>query len=70
MVFVRRASVKNMRVRQELDVAHFQDHVQSESVAGIFEDLHGLQLGGGKRGDDTRVGEASQRADVVRVPSV
>lgn len=58
MVLIGRAGVENMRVRQELDVANFEDHVQGEFVAGVFEDLHGLQLGGGERRDDTRVGEA------------
>lgn len=61
--------MQDMRVRQELDIADIQDHVQRKSVAGILEDLDSVELGIAQWGDDARVGETGQRADVVRVPS-
>lgn len=61
--------MQNMRVSQELDIADIQDHVKRESVTGILEDLDSVELGIAERGNDARVGETGQRADVVRVPS-
>lgn len=58
-----------MRVGDKLDVADVEDHMQGETLAGLFEDFDGLELGGGERGDDACVGETGERADVVGVPS-
>jgi hypothetical protein len=63
------AGVQNVGVGDELDVADFEDHVESETLAGGFEDLESLFLGVGERGDEARVREAGEGADVVGVPS-
>ena len=69
MVLVGRTRVKHMRVSQELNVTDLEDHVEREFHAGIFEDLDSLVLSGREGWDDSRVGEAGERADVIGVPS-
>ena len=58
-----------MLIGQELDVAHFQDHVQGFAQARLFEDVGGIELRGREWGDFALVAEAREGADEVRVPS-
>lgn len=61
--------VQDVRVGDKLDVADVEDHVEGEALASLFEDFDGFELLGGERGDDSCVGEAGERPDVVGVPS-
>lgn len=69
MVLIRGARMQDMRIRQKLNIAYVQHHMQREPVAGLLKHPNRVQLGGRERRDDARVGEAGQRADVVGVPS-
>lgn len=69
MVGVRGTRVKDVGVGQELDVADLEDHVEGEAVAGCLEHGQSFLLLCGERGNNARIGEAGQRADVVGVPS-
>lgn len=69
MVSVIRARVQDVFVGEELDVADFEDHVQSKLETCVFEDLGGFELGGRQRRDDAGVGETGERFDIVRIPS-
>lgn len=60
--------MENMRIRQELDIAHIQNHMQRETVACLLQHLESFLLGVGERWDDACVGEAGEGADVVGVP--
>jgi hypothetical protein len=42
--------------------------VQGETLAGLLKDLKGFKLGRRERRDESRVREAGERADIVRVP--
>lgn len=42
--------------------------MQLDVVANAFQGFQRVDLGRRKRGDDTRIGEASQRADVIGIP--
>lgn len=68
VVLVGSASVQNMLIGKELDVANLKDHVQRQTQASIFENLDGFLLGIRKRRNDAFVREAGERTDVVRVP--
>ncbi len=35
-----------MRVRHELDVSDFEDHVERQTLAGFLEDLQSFELDG------------------------
>ena len=70
MVFILGPSVQNMGISQELDIADLEDHVQGETLAGLFEDVCCGELGGGELGDEAGGGEAGEGADEVGVPSV
>ena len=61
------AGMEDVRVAEELDVADLQDHVQRQPQARVLEDLDGALLDVGERRDQTGLGEAGQRFDVVRV---
>jgi hypothetical protein len=60
--------MQNVRIGQELNIPHIQNHMQREAVASLLQHLQGLLLGVGERRDDACVGEAGERADVVGVP--
>lgn len=68
MIRIRRARMQDMRIRQELNIAHIKHHVQTQPVAGFLQDGQGFILRSGEGRDDAGVGEAGQRADVVGVP--
>jgi hypothetical protein len=68
MIRVGSARMQNMRIAQELNITDIQHHVQRETDASLLEDAESLFLSLGKSGDDSRVAEAGQGADVVGVP--
>lgn len=70
MVRVRGASVQDVRVGDELDIADVEDHVQGQTLGGFFQNAEGFLLAVGEGGDDALVGEAREGADVVGVPSI
>ena len=51
MVLVGSARVQDVRIGDELDIPDFEDHVQCEPLAGLFQHLDGVQLLGRQRGD-------------------
>jgi hypothetical protein len=59
MVDIRRPSMQNMRIRQELNIAHLQNHMQTKSVAIFLKDLECFNLGFGQGRNDSGVGEAA-----------
>lgn len=69
IVLVRGTSMQNVHVRQKLDVADFEDHMQRKTLRRFFEHAQGFLLFVWKGRDDALVGEACEWADVVRVPS-
>ena len=69
MVLVLRPRVENVRVRQKLDIANIKNHVQRKAIARLLKDFSSFELSGRQRRDDASVGEASEGADVVWVPS-
>lgn len=68
MIRIRRPRMKNMRIRQELDIANVQDHMQTQTVASLLKNLESLGLGIGHGRNDSGVGEAVQGPHVVWVP--
>lgn len=60
--------MKHVLVAQELDITNLEDHVESETMASILENLCGLLLLWTEGWDDTLVGEARKRLDVVWIP--
>ena len=57
-----------MRVAQELDIAHLQNHMQRQPLARLLEDLHSPQLLLAERGDQALITEPREGLDIVRVP--
>lgn len=68
MVLVRRPRMQHMRVSQELDIADLQNHMQRVLQTRVLQHLQRLELRRRQRGDDSRIGEAGERADIVRIP--
>jgi len=68
VVLVLSTGMEHMLVRQNLDVADIEDHMQGEFEAGVFEDLGGAELGRGERWNQARVREAGKGFYVVRIP--
>ena len=60
--------VEDVVVRQELDVADIQDHVKSETQAGLVEDSSSTNLLRRERRDDALVAKARKGFDIVWVP--
>lgn len=52
--------MEDMIVAQELNISDLQNHVQSQAMASIFEDLRGFNLLGAQLRDDTSVHEATK----------
>jgi hypothetical protein len=57
-VLVRSPRMQHVVIRQELDVANVENHVQCELEASVLEDLGGARLLRGKSRDQASVGEA------------
>ena len=68
MVLVFRSRMQNMLVAQELDIANFEDHVQSQAVARLLQDLCSFDLLWRQGWNDTSVNETVERLHVVRIP--
>lgn len=68
MIRISRPRMQNMRISQELNITHFQHHMQAEPVASLLKDLESLVLGIGQGRNDSGVGEAVQGPHVVWVP--
>lgn len=60
MVFIFCSRMKDVFIRQPLDIAYVQDHVQLVTHAHIFQDLESLQLLWGERWDQALVGESGE----------
>lgn len=69
VVGVRGPGVEDVRVGEELDVADFKGHVQSEPGAGFLEDSQRFLLSSRQGRDYAGIGEAGKGLDVVWVPS-
>jgi hypothetical protein len=68
MIRVRSARMQNMRIRKELNIPNIQNHMQRQPHTSLLKNLQRLKLFLAQRGDDTRVAEAAERADVVGIP--
>ena len=68
-VLVRSPPVQDVLVVQELDLAGVHDHVHLQAGAHGFDDVGGVELGGGERGDEAGVAEAGGGAEEVGVES-
>ena len=60
--------MQNVRVGQELNIAHLKNHMQRQAHARILKNLRSLNLSGRKRRDLALVAVAGEGFDVVRVP--
>ena len=69
VVLVVSAGVEYVLVGEELDVAHFKDHMQGLLETRLLKYVGGLELGGRKRRDLAFVAEAGQGAYEIRIPS-
>ncbi len=70
MVFVLCPSVKDMLIRQELNVANFKDHVQCKTIASLFKNVRRFKLLGRQWRYQASVRETSKGFDKVGIPSV
>ena len=57
-----------MRIAEELDIAHLEDHVQRQSLARLLENRQRPRLLHAESRDDALVGEPREAAHVVRIP--
>jgi hypothetical protein len=68
MIRVSSPAVQDVRVREELDIANLEDHVQRQAHARVFKHLRGFDLCGRQRRDLANVAVAGEGLDVVGVP--
>ena len=68
VILVRGACVENVLIREELDVADLEYHVERFAQADLLEDVGGFELLRGKGRNLAFVAEAREGADVVGVP--
>jgi hypothetical protein len=59
--------VQDMCVGKELNIANFKNHVQTQPVRRVFQNLHSVLLLWREGRYQALVGEALKRADVVRI---
>jgi len=60
--------MKDMYITEELNISNFENHVQFQAVASLFQYSGSFNLLGRKVGDDTRIQESIKRLDEVGIP--